>query len=454
VAPSVCTSVDAVLRLRDCHAPGNSSVLKRLPEDQLEDESLNAVASFFNSQSWEFNRQIRDKSGIDGEVEIVHGIERTGRLLKCQVKAGTSYISSENEDALRIRVETKYLEHWSRMTAPVLLLFYHPTTHQLFWRAIKEHLALHPSLLKQGTDTCVIVFDKNQDNLTADSLALIEQVESKKFSYSTILIEPSRTELGWSNWFPILKFPSLWAAPTTAGITSRSHIAPYLDRDYTFIVQENRLITLSNLRDQSCELRHFVDTTRISLILQEDLSSPVFVELLNQTVSMLARQRDLLYQFGRLYFPSSVLKSEDTKTFSYVSLKGQEEARQKIYVRPLGRKTENQHHAVRLSFIQHLCKWFLVIEPDWYFSYPFGKRPSPREIGARITSVKAGTYNKDYLYLIHFWRQFLSNNSNTITIPCSWPDDNATLDVQSVPLEFEFQFRFFNDYVGPKEQPS
>jgi len=99
--------------------------------------------------------------------------------------------------------------------------------------------------------------------------------------------------------------------------------------------------------------------------------------------------------------------------------------------------------------MQHLCKWFLLIEPDWYLSYPFGKRPSPREIGARVTSIKAGTYNKDYLYLIHCWRQFLSNNSNVITIPCSWPGDKTTLEIQSVPLEFEFHFRFFNDYVGP-----
>jgi len=289
-------------------------VLKRLPGDQLEEESLNAVASFFNSQSWEFNRQTRDKSGIDGEVEVVRGIERTGRFLKCQVKAGTTYISSENENTLRIKVEKKYLEHWSRMTAPVLLLFYHPVTHELFWRAIKEHLDLYSNLLKQGTEACVIIFDKDQDRLTADSLALIEQVEAKKFSYSAILIEPSRSELGWSNWFPILKFPSLWEAPTTAAIDSRSQIAPYLECDYTFVVQDHRLITLSNIRDNGCELRKFVDTTRILPIMQEDITAPLFVELLNQTLALLARQREMLYQIGKLYFPSSVLKSEPFHT--------------------------------------------------------------------------------------------------------------------------------------------
>src|SRR5436305_530347 len=137
-------------------------MLKRLPQDRLEDESVSAVANFFNSNGWEFNRQSRDKSGIDGEVEIIHGIERSGRLLKCQVKAGTSYITSESEESLRIRVERKYLDHWSQMSAPVLLLFYHPTTRLIFWKAIKEHLQFYPSLLKHSSETCVIVFDKEQ----------------------------------------------------------------------------------------------------------------------------------------------------------------------------------------------------------------------------------------------------------------------------------------------------
>ncbi len=167
------------------------------------------------------------------------------------------------------------------------------------------------------------------------------------------------------------------------------------------------MITLSNIRDTACELRKFVDTDKISPILRTDIPDPLFTELLNQTLLMFAKQRELLFHRDRFYFSSAVLKSQDTRTFSYTSLKGLPETRQKIYVRQIGKRTENQHHAVRLSFIQHLREWFLLIEPDWYFSYPFGKRPSRSEIGARITSEKAGTYNKDYLYLIHFWRQFL-----------------------------------------------
>ncbi len=425
-------------------------MLKRLPEDRLEEESLNAVSAFFNSNSWEFNRQVRDKSGIDGEVEIVHGIARTGRLLKCQVKAGSSYISSKTEEHLRIRVERKYLEHWSQMSAAVLLLFYHPTSRAIFWKAIKEHLDSYPNLLKQGTETCVIVFDKEQDSLTAESLAVMEQVERKRFSYSQILIEPRGTELGWSNWFPVASFPTLWEAPST--LNSRSHMAALIERDYSFVIHESRLITLSNIRDGGCELRRFVDIAGIRPGLEGDVPPTVFADLLNQALVIFGKRRDLTLRTGRFFFSSAALKSPDTRTFSYTSLKGKPETRQKIYVRRAGKITENVHHAVRLSFLRHLGEWFLLVEPDWYISYPFGTPPSRRDIGARITSEKASTYNKDYLYLLHFWRQYLSNNTGTIAITCSRPDDKATVDVSSLPLEFKFQFRLFNDYVGPKDK--
>ncbi len=424
-------------------------MLKRLPGDQLEEESLNALATFFNSRSWEFNRQVRDKSGIDGEVEIIHGIERTGRSLKCQVKAGLSYVSSETEAHIRLRVERKYLEHWERMTAPVLLFFYHPTTRTFFWKAIKEYLDQYPNLLKHGTETCGIIFDKEQDKLTPESLAAMEQVEARKFSYSHILIEGSLAELGWSNWFQVKRFPPLLQAPCR--VSSRSEISPYVDREYSYVVHDSRLIALSNIRNTECELRKFIDTAGVRPMLQGDIPSNIFVELLNNTLLILTRQLDLVHQGDRFFFSSGVLKSEETKTFSYVSLKGLPETRQKVYVRRFGSRTENIHHAVRLSFLRHLGDWLLVVEPDWYLSYPFGGQPSRREVGARVTSLKASTYNKDYLYLIHFWRQFLSNNTDTISIPCSFPGDGALIEVRSLPVEFGLRFRFFNDYDGPKD---
>jgi hypothetical protein len=133
-------------------------------------------------------------------------------------------------------------------------------------------------------------------------------------------------------------------------------------------------------------------------------------------------------------------------------LKGRSEERTKIYIqRAADRRTEYKHHAVHLAFTKHNQEWYLQIEPDWYFTYPYGPRLTRRELGARITVEKAGTFNKEYLYLLHFWRQFLSDCSDTITLSCSSIDDGSRILVHSRPEEFVSSWRLFNDYVGPKD---
>lgn len=419
-------------------------MLKRLPQNQLEDESINAVASFFNDNGWEFNRQTRDNSGIDAEIEIVHGVARTGHFLKAQVKAGHSYISSENESLLKIRLERKYLEHWARMTMPVVLFFYHPDTRAIFWKAIKEHLALYPSILNGAAESCVIPFDKEREQLETESLVSIEAVEAKRFSYENILMESGHSELGWSNWFLIRRFPALWSADVRLHSTSR--IAANLNRQYTFAFQGEQLLTFSDIRKEDCELRNFVDTTSIRSAPQDGIPGPTIVELLNQTLTFVAQANDLIRRGDRFYFSPSVLKTPGNNTFSYIALKGEPTERTKIYMQ----KSEYKHHSVRLSFLQHCGNWCLQLDPDWYFTYPYGKRPSKAEIGARITSEKANTHNKDYLYLLHFWRRFLSAGQSIIEIPCARPSDGTSLEVSALPLEFKFSFRLFNDYIGPK----
>jgi hypothetical protein len=109
-------------------------LLKKLPQDQLEDESIAAVSTICRALNWDFNVQVKDKSGIDAEIEVVNGIVRTGLFLKCQLKAGKSYISSETEEALRIRVESKYLQHWYQSNVQIVLLFYHPIDKTVFWK--------------------------------------------------------------------------------------------------------------------------------------------------------------------------------------------------------------------------------------------------------------------------------------------------------------------------------
>jgi hypothetical protein len=142
------------------------------------------------------------------------------------------------------------------------------------------------------------------------------------------------------------------------------------------------------------------------------------------------------------------LNHPSTNRFPYTSLQGKPEERTLIYIQKEEGKLERKHHAVRLSFAQEEGRVYLQIEPDWQFTYP--RRLSPAERAARLISEKAGMHNKDYLYLLHFWRRYLSQNSDRISFSVSSNPIFGNVEFSSDPVEFKLPFRMVNDYFGQK----
>lgn len=172
---------------------------------------------------------------------------------------------------------------------------------------------------------------------------------------------------------------------------------------------------------------------------------------LNNLIFINCLQRDLLSDKRRYYFNPKVLRTKESNTFAFPSLKGRASERTKIYVQKTGGRLEYKHHAVQLQLIRDLDNWYLEIDADWYFTFPYNKQATRKEIGIRITKEKANTHNGDYRYALHFWKQYLSNNDTKITFPC----DNVT-GRQSLVASAEYQtlvsdYLLFNDYDGPRQ---
>jgi hypothetical protein len=423
--------------------------LKRLPQDRLEGESFSFLENFFNEHNWEFARQARDKSGIDAELEVVSGVKRSGKFLKCQIKAGRSYVSSESEDEIRIRVQRKYLEHWRDGNFSVLLFYYDPTSKRAWWKAIREYLKAEPGTLRGVSKDCIVRLRKEEDLLVPESLASLGLVADHKFDYMKIACEPSQTEVMWSNWFEVKSFPrEVWYAPTI--YMARGTIAPSLKGLFAFTVNAEMLFSFLDLSSADCELREYCKSGEARPIPIEQVDKNILKELLNRTIDVFGRLKGLVGPRNRLYFPPDVLKDQASNVYPYVSLKGRQEVRTKIYIQRSDGVTEYKHHAVGLSFVEHERRWYMQIDPEWYFTYPYLRQISPREIGARITSEKADTQNKEFLYLLHFWRQYLSSGSESIVMQCSSVSGSPRIVVDSRPVPFVANFRLFNDYFGER----
>ena len=85
-------------------------MLKRPATQQLQTERFINVQSIVNSLNCEFRKTDPDNAGLDGEIELVKQGTFQGKIIKFQLKAGQSYISSQNKRAIKIKIEKKYLE--------------------------------------------------------------------------------------------------------------------------------------------------------------------------------------------------------------------------------------------------------------------------------------------------------------------------------------------------------
>lgn len=354
-------------------------MLKKLPQEQLEDESIAAVSTICRSRNWDFNPQTRDKYGIDAEIEVVHGIARTGTFLKCQLKAGKSYVSSETDELLRVRIESKYLHHWYQSNVQIALLFYHPIERSVFWKDIRDYLRQYPSLLSGTQETRIVDFHKKMDLLTTETLPVLEQVALGEFHYGFISLQEDVSEVAFSNRFPALPLPAVWVAPTI--FESRSGITERIQHQYAFTVNGGQLYSLADFRKPQCELGRFCDKSKCVARIAIDVPVSVLTEILNLCRDMTLLFRGLDVRRERFFFPASLLNHPSTNKFSYTYLQGKPEERTLIYIQKEEGKLERKHHAVKLSFAQDAGRVFLYL----------GVRCSPQANQVR-TCIQSGLF--------------------------------------------------------------
>lgn len=256
-----------------------------------------------------------------------------------------------------------------------------------------------------------------------------------------------------SNWFPVISLPQrIYSAPTP--YREPKDIIYQIQGYYAFIIRGGRLYTFSDLHDPECELRDFCDYSDDALEVKapDEIEQNWYVELLNRVLSIYAWKNMIVPTDDRFYFSARVLDNEATTRFEYKPLiKEKETSRFKIYINNSGKLTEFKHMAVNLAFERLGAQWYFQIEPGWHFSYPGDTTKTRRDIGVRITKELAGTFNEHYLYLLHAWKQFLSNSSDTILFYCDDLASSQVVEISAANLTFTSNFLLFNDYFGPKQ---
>lgn len=116
--------------------------LPNRPYSPTERLGVNAVERAFLSFNWIFREQYVADHGVDAEVEVCDDGVPTGRLLKLQIKSGSSWFSEQTADGIVFRDSARHFEYWFGHSLPVVITLYDPTSEHTWW----EHVTAAKSI--------------------------------------------------------------------------------------------------------------------------------------------------------------------------------------------------------------------------------------------------------------------------------------------------------------------
>lgn len=104
----------------------------------VERQGVNAVERIILDYHWIFREHPTSDFGIDAEIEICEDGIPSGRLVKVQIKAGTSWFRERDSYGIVFRDSPEHFEYWISHSLPVILTLYHPETGKVWWVHIEQ----------------------------------------------------------------------------------------------------------------------------------------------------------------------------------------------------------------------------------------------------------------------------------------------------------------------------
>lgn len=356
----------------------------------------------------------KDDFGIDGEIEIVvpkpdgEGFETTGGILKVQAKSGASYIAGDTPKVFTAKVNKDDLETWSRSNFPVLFIVYHPHDDQLYWKEIRTYAQQTLGIWQAPHK---IVFDKNLDVFTPDSIETLKEIAN--VSEPRVSFEERERLL--TNLLPAKIMPvRLWSASCTLNPGEVHKAVP--GRSPAFLLHEKRLFTFTDLFDLTNEFRDVVDRGDIEEHnahewWDDEDQARLYVRLLNFLLGDHLNAAEVYYhqQYRRYYF---ALRSDQTsRSENWYSIRtNRNDIRTVAKYYTYGRISFYRHDAAKLQFLQLGSVWCLQIEPMYLFTTD-GREPwEGKRAREYAIQKKAKETNQHVLNHVLFWSSFLARS--------------------------------------------
>lgn len=422
---------------------------KRITDNQLLGEIGETAARLrFLKIGFQFDGRSRIEAGIDAIVEVMDKGKPLAKMIAVQVKARHSNdYQSEDENGFYYTVRKEDMAYWQPSNLPVILVLYRQSDESFYWKEVPRDIEAERRLR----------IDKREDFLDERAVDRIAAVTVPKVGFGYYIPPLGGGEDALVNMLPVMLPPEMYVAYTKH--TPKEAIKLLLEHDeparFDWVTKGDSLWSFQDPRQNVC--REIIEIDQVDAIdtrhlaFHEDVDERnAFAHLLRQTLRH-QFQKDLGWDKDRGQFYFKAVQPNTPRAFSYRSAKQKTSA---DVVNVARHKSDNtrvafvRHHAFIPRFENLLDEWFLVINPNYYFTTNgFQPHSYPAELLAGKKRLDNSASLRGQVIL---WHRFLTRGDNEAAGLFDQPTLGARLRF-GAPPEIYLETRVPEDAWGSKK---
>lgn len=339
------------------------------PNQILGEIGETAVRGRFLSMGFQFDARSRLEAGIDGIAEVMNQGRPMARMIAVQVKAKDSgRYASESDHQFSYLLRSEDLNYWRVSNLPVIIVLYRRFDDSYYWQDIPRGV---------GPGERRLLFDKSRDVLDGSAVDRLAALTVPKAGFGYYVPPLGGGEEALVNILPIILPSEMFVATTP--YNGRKATAVLLNGDeparFDWVIRGNDFWSFHDPRTSCC--REIVDLDQVEAIDTEQLAFADDVDEQNNFVFLLRNalkhqvREDLNWSKDRKLLYFRALLADMPRTFAYEASKKKTEA--DVVNVAMSKKEEDRvdfvrHHAFVPRFERLGAQWFLIVNPDYYFT--------------------------------------------------------------------------------------
>jgi hypothetical protein len=389
-----------------------AGMVKTITNSQLLGEIGEAAVRLrFLTMGFQFDGRSRLEAGVDGIAEVMDNGKPLARMIAVQVKATeSSRYASEDDINFSYLLRPDDLAYWRGSNLPIIIVLYRRSDETFYWQAVGFDI--------EG-DGRKLQFDKTRDVLDTNALDRLADLTVPKAGFGYYVPPLGGGEEALVNILPVKLPTEVYVASTSLDARKAVSILQSGDEPprFDWAIKGGTFWSFADPRESCC--RRIVDVDQVEAVDTAEIAFHEDQEELNNFAFLLRKaldhqvRVDLSWNKHRKLYYFRALAENTARTFVYDASKRKASTE---VVNVSRNKTDKarvefvRHHAFVPRFERLFDKWYLVVNPTYFFTT---NGFLPHSYPAALLAGKKRLDNSASLRgQVVMWHRFLSRSEN------------------------------------------